>query len=59
MSTSKRITAAEIERLACAIERARQEGDAPDMDRRLHEAMIDGMQSQLDDLRHELDEQRG
>lgn len=52
----RRITNSQIKRFEAAISRAEQDGPTPDMDARLHAAMIDGMRSQLEDLREELDE---
>lgn len=51
-----RITNSQINRFEAAISRADQDGPAPDVDARLHVAMIDGMRSQLEDLRKELSE---
>lgn len=46
-----RITRAEINRFAEAIARAEHDGPAPDVHHRVHRAMIDGLCSQLADLR--------
>ena len=51
-----RITNSQAKRFEAAISRAEQDGPAPDVDARLHSAMIDGMRSQLEDLRNELSE---
>jgi transcriptional regulator with XRE-family HTH domain len=51
-----RITAAETKRFEHAIARAEHDRPAPDVDPRLHEAMIAGMRSQLNDLSDELRE---
>lgn len=51
-----RITNSQAKRFEAAISRAEQDGPAPDIDARLHAAMIDGMRSQLEDLRNELGE---
>jgi len=48
-----RITTAEIKRFEDAIQHALQEGPASDVHPRLHEAMIDGLRSQHDELRAE------
>jgi HTH-type transcriptional regulator/antitoxin HigA len=50
----RRITAAELKRFEHAIAQARKAAPAADVDPRLHRAMIDGMRSQLTDLRREL-----
>ncbi len=52
----RRITNSQAKRFEAAISRAEQDGPAPDVDARLHVAMIDGMRSQLEDLRNELSE---
>jgi transcriptional regulator with XRE-family HTH domain len=49
-----RITAAETKRFEHAIARAEQDGPTPEVDPRLHQAMIEGMRSQLNDLSDEL-----
>src|SRR2546428_2171635 len=51
-----RITRAEIERFDEALAHAVEERPAARVDPRLHQAMIDGLQSQRDDLREELRE---
>ena len=52
----RRITAAQIRRFERAAERAQASGPTDDLDPRLHKAMIAGIESQLDDLRTELEE---
>jgi transcriptional regulator with XRE-family HTH domain len=52
----RRITAAQIRRFEQAAERAQASGPTDDLDPRLHKAMIAGIESQLDDLRTELEE---
>jgi transcriptional regulator with XRE-family HTH domain len=49
-----RITQAEAKRFEQALEQAAHEQAPVDVDPRLHEAMIDGLRHQLDDLREEL-----
>ena len=49
-----RITKAEIKRFEHALARAEEEAPAAGVHPRLHQAMIDGLASQLDDLREEL-----
>jgi transcriptional regulator with XRE-family HTH domain len=51
-----RITAAETKRFEHAIARAEQDGPAPEVDPRIHQALIAGMRSQLNDLSDELRE---
>jgi transcriptional regulator with XRE-family HTH domain len=52
----RRITNSQIKRFEAGISRAEHDGPAADVDARLHVAMIDGMRSQLEDLRNELSE---
>jgi DNA-binding XRE family transcriptional regulator len=52
----RRITAAQIRRFEQAAQRAEATGPTDDLDPQLHEAMIAGIESQLDDLRTELEE---
>jgi transcriptional regulator with XRE-family HTH domain len=52
----RRITQAEIRRFERAIARAEADGPSENVHPRLHEAMIEGLGSQLDDLREELNE---
>jgi len=49
-----RITAAQIRRFENAIKRAREDGPRDGVEPRVHEAMIEGMRSQLADLRREM-----
>jgi transcriptional regulator with XRE-family HTH domain len=51
-----RITRSQIKNFDDAIARAEHDGPTPGVDRRLHVAMIDGMRSQLEDLRGEVSE---
>jgi transcriptional regulator with XRE-family HTH domain len=51
-----KISAAEIKRFEKAIARARAEGPTADVDPRIHNAMIAGMDSQLSDLREQVGE---
>jgi DNA-binding Xre family transcriptional regulator len=53
-----KISAAEIKRFEKAIARARAEGPTVDVDPRIHNAMIAGMDSQLSDLREQVGEYR-
>lgn len=52
----QRITKTQIKLFEEAISRAEQDGPGADIDPRLHDAMIDGMRSQLADLRDESNE---
>jgi transcriptional regulator with XRE-family HTH domain len=52
----RRITNSQMKRFEAAILRAEHDGPVPDVDTRIHAAMIDGMRSQLEDLRRELSE---
>jgi transcriptional regulator with XRE-family HTH domain len=51
-----KITAAEIKRFERAIAQARADGPTADVDPRIHNAMIAGMESQLSDLREQVGE---
>jgi transcriptional regulator with XRE-family HTH domain len=51
----QRITTGQIKRFEDAISRAQQDGPTAGVDARLNAAMIEGMRSQLDELRDELD----
>jgi transcriptional regulator with XRE-family HTH domain len=50
----RRLTVAEIDRFERAIADAQTKGPGPDVHPTLHRAMVDGMNSQLDDLRGEV-----
>jgi DNA-binding Xre family transcriptional regulator len=51
-----RITNSQAKRFEAAIFRTERDGPTPEVDARVHTAMIDGMRSQLEDLRNELSE---
>ncbi len=52
----QRITNKQVTHFEAAISRAEQDGRGADVDPRLHDAMIDGMRSQVADLRDEINE---
>lgn len=52
----RRLTHSQIKRFEASISRAESDGPTPGVGQRVHAAMIEGMRSQLADLRGELDE---